>query len=344
MLALRVPKPRAEEARLLLSEKKLLDKHHRIAKLDGFVEIPLLIRPDKKLSSKFAGLGASVVDERQYAWRETFKQPFKDILKTIQLPEEKKRHLPRKWEMLGGVLVLKIDERLDSWLSEISSTYAKVLGAKTVLRDVGGVKGKYREPVTKILLGKETETVHLENGIKYKLDARKIMFSSGNIDERIRMASVCEPGEMVADMFAGIGYFTLPIAVHSKPKKIYSYEINPLAYKYLKMNIKLNWVGKVVRPFLSDCMDAEEGVADRVIMGYVGTTHQYLQKAIRILDSRGIIHYHETCPERLMPARPLGRIKNAVKKENKKVKILNMKRIKSFAPGVEHVVFDVKIY
>jgi tRNA wybutosine-synthesizing protein 2 len=158
------------------------------------------------------------------------------------------------------------------------------------------------------------------------------------------MAIVCEPGEIVADMFAGIGYFTLPMAFHSRPKKVMAYEVNPLAHKYLKINIKLNGVGKVVEPFLSDCLAAEESIADRVVMGYVGTTHQYLQKAIRILDGKGIIHYHETCPEKLLPARPLGRLKNVAKKENKKIKILNMKRIKSFAPGIEHVVFDVKVY
>ena len=43
-------------------------------------------------------------------------------------------------------------------------------------------------------------------------------------------------------MFAGIGYFTIPIAVHSNVKKIYAIEINPVSYNFLCENIKLNKV------------------------------------------------------------------------------------------------------
>jgi tRNA wybutosine-synthesizing protein 2 len=35
-------------------------------------------------------------------------------------------------------------------------------------------------------------------------------------------------------MFAGIGYFTIPIAVHSSPKKVISIELNPVSFGYLR--------------------------------------------------------------------------------------------------------------
>ncbi|MFO7618583.1 MAG: class I SAM-dependent methyltransferase family protein, partial [Thermoplasmata archaeon] len=246
MLAVRVPSKSAEEARALVSEAGILDKHHRILNEEGFTEIPILQRPDDNLLVRFERLGASIIDEKEYAWRETFKDVHRDILAMIDIPEDAKQKLPRRWEQLGHVLVLKIDPELENWIEEIATTYAKVLDVDTVLRDTGGVHGQYREPVMDVLLGDNTETVHLENGIKYCLDAEKIMFSSGNVDERIRMASVCQPGETVVDMFAGIGYFTLPMAVHSEPARIIAHEINPVSHRYLKMNIGLNGVAKIV--------------------------------------------------------------------------------------------------
>jgi tRNA wybutosine-synthesizing protein 2 len=84
-------------------------------------------------------------------------------------------------------------------------------------------------------------------------------------------------------------------------------------------------------------------MADRVIMGYVGTTHEFLPKAVRILREKGIIHYHETCPDRLIPDRLKDRVTQAARDEGKTAEILNIKTIKSYAPGVSHVVVDARV-
>jgi tRNA wybutosine-synthesizing protein 2 len=322
----------------------LLDKHHRIFSADGFTEIPALARPLPDLRIALEDLGAEVIDNREYPWRETFKDLFKDILADVEIPESLKELLPRKWEQLGHVLVLKIDPKLVAWKSEIARAYAQVLEVDTVLRDTGGIKGQYREPVMELLLGHDTETLHVENQVRFCLDAAKLMFSSGNVDERIRMAKAGAPGEVVVDMFAGIGYFSVPMAVHSKPARIISHELNPVAFEYLFKNIELNDVRKVVEPVLGNCLDAEENVADRVVMGYVGTTHEYLPKAMRILRGKGFIHYHETCPERLMLERPLERVRKAAEEAGKKAEILNTRIVKSYSPGVNHVVVNARIY
>ena len=246
MLALRIPSQNAEPARALIQNARILDKHHRIFNENEITEIPILERPDDELTVSLQALGGEIIDQREYVWRETFRDIHREILDAIGVPEELKPKLPKRWEQLGHVLVLKIDDELEDWLEQIAITYAMVLKVDTVLRDTGGVQGQFREPVMELLIGDNTETIHLENGIKYCLDAGKIMFSSGNVDERIRMASVCEPNETVVDMFAGIGYFTLPMAVHSEPARIIAHEINPNSHKYLKMNAQLNGVAKTV--------------------------------------------------------------------------------------------------
>ena len=270
--------------------------------------------------------------------------PFENIVRAIDIPDEKKQYLPRKWELLGDVLLMKIPPELEEMKVTIAEAYAGELCAKTVLRDLG-IQGDLREPNVELLFGTETETTHKENGILFKLDCARLMFSSGNVDERIRMASIAGEGEVVVDMFAGIGFFSLPMAVHSKPKRIYALELNPVAFDYLGQNIQLNQVEGIINPVLGDNRDFEfENIADRVVMGYLEDTHRYFPKALDILkDEGGVIHYHEKCPNEILETRPLERVRQAVETMGHAMELIGMKNVKSYAPGVSHVVLDVKV-
>lgn len=61
-----------------------------------------------------------------------------------------------------------------------------------------------------MLYGESGWVEHRENGILYCFNATKCMFSSGNVSEKLRMASMKCVGETVVDLFTGIGYYTLP--------------------------------------------------------------------------------------------------------------------------------------
>jgi tRNA wybutosine-synthesizing protein 2 len=271
--------------------------------------------------------------------------PFHNISESLIIPPHLKVFLPRKWELLGDVLLMKIPEELKGYKEDIASAYSKELNAKSVLQDLG-IEGDFREPKVEVLLGSETETIHKENGVKFKMDCAKVMFSSGNIDERIRMATISNSNEVVVDMFAGIGFFTIPIAVHSKPKSIFALEMNPTAHHYLSENVLLNDVNDIVRPVMGDNQDFEkEKIADRIIMGYLDNTQTYLKKALDLLRPEGgIIHYHEKCPNELLDTRPLENMRKEIEGTGRQLELLNIKNIKSYAPGVSHIVLDVKVY
>lgn len=191
------------------------------------------------------------------------------------------------------------------------------------------------------MYGEDTETINKENGCLFKLDLKKVMWSKGNNNERIRIAKLVEDNETIIDMFAGIGYFSIPIGVHSNAKQVYSIEINPNSFHYLKENIKLNKINNII-PLLGDCMDiTPEYSADRIIMGYVKTTHHYLKTAIDSLNKGGVIHYHETVPEKLMDTRPINRIKEVA--GDRSVEFLKLNKVKKYSPGVFHVVCDARI-
>jgi len=275
-------------------------------------------------------------------------KPVKQIRKNLKnkIPLEYIRFLPSKWEINGEVLIIKLDKRFEGYKTVIAETYSNVLNCKTVLNDVGGIAGEFREPNVEVLYGtSETETIHIENGIRFKLDPKKVMFSSGNMSERINMSKISCENEVIIDFFAGIGYFTLPIAVYCKPKKIYACEKNPNAFNYLKENIVLNHVTEIVEPLKGDNKEvAPEDIADRIIMGYIGGTEAFIEKAIKCLrNNEGIIHFHEKYPEKTPTSGVVKKLKKKAKMFNRKINILDIRNIKSYAPGISHFVFDCEI-
>jgi len=241
-----------------------------------------------------------------------------------------------KYKKIGDILILDNNHPDDDY-EELSRMH----NVKTIMK-INHIQGTRREPVYNVLYGGETETINKENGCLFKLDLAKVMWSKGNNNERLRIARLVEDGETVLDMFAGIGYFSIPIGVHANAREVISIEINPNSYHFLCENIMLNKLDNIT-PVLGDCkVETPKYKADRIIMGYVKTTHHYLNVAIGSLNEGGVLHYHETVPEKLMNTRPIERIINEA--DGREVELLKVNKIKKYAPGVEHVVIDARIY
>jgi len=276
------------------------------------------------------------------------KTPFDKIKESLskQIPKDLVGKIPDKWEKTGEVLTIKLPTDLKNYEKKIGEVYAMILNCKTVLNDIGGISGVYREPNVAIIYGStNTETIHKENGIKYKLDPQRIMFSSGNMDERLRMANISNTGETVVDLFAGIGYFTIPMAVYSKPKKIFACEINPVSYDYLCANTILNNVTSVVEPLKGDNRKiSPKNIADRVLLGYFGNTRDFIPTALDCLKNHtGIIHYHDKFLEDVVPDDPLKIVKKIAEKYDRSAQLLKYKHVKTYAPGISHFVLDIQI-
>lgn len=236
-----------------------------------------------------------------------------------------------RFQIIGDIILIKDAKHKDS-AEELLSLHPR---CRSVVF-YKGIRGQFRRPDVELIAGETTETVHKENGCLFKLDIAETMFSPGNLAERTRMSKVGS-GEVVVDMFAGVGYFSIPIAVHSKPKRVISIEKNEVAYDYLRGNIKLNRAG-AIEPILGDCAEkTPEGIADRVIMGYLDA-YPYLEYGMRALKKGGLLHYHEAVPEAV-----LGRPVERLKKVAPDAEILAFRKIKKYAPGVWHTVTDVRI-
>lgn len=336
--AIIVAKEKVESVRCYLSDAGLLDRNRKIKKstryIGKYLEIPVVDNVD----------GYEVIEQDEPVYYEPVIKSLKERLRG-QIPENECQHLPTGWQVVGDIIIVRISTELDHRKTLIAGTLLEMYPKCKSVVDDFGIEGQFRMPKRKLLIGEETETIHKENQCYFKLDVTDIMYSKGNLNERRRMSTFGKD-EIVVDMFSGIGYFSIPMAVHSKPLKLISIEINPLSFKYLQENIKLNHVDDIVIPVNGDCsICTPENTADRVLMGYVRTTHQYLKYGIQALkESGGILHYHETVPENRLYERPVTRIKKTASKFGKEVNIHSCRTIKKYSPGVCHVVIDAYIF
>jgi len=282
-----------------------------------------------------------------------FKENLAEKLKE-KLDNKELELLPAGFQNLGEIIILNLKSELTKHKKiigeKVLELYPKV---KAVYNKQGEISGEFREPELVFIAGdkKKKEAEVLENGIKYKFDVTKLMFAKGNLNERVRIAREVKPGEIIVDMFAGIGYFSLGIGKLSLAKKIYSIEKNPNAFKYLNENIKINHIGNI-ESFNDDnrkIIDSlvEKGIkADRIVMGYLPPPKDFLAYALKISKKGTIIHYED-----LLIDEKLGeeekRVMNFVKEEASrfgfKVKLIKLVRVKNYKPRVGHYVLDLLI-
>ncbi|MFQ5888211.1 MAG: class I SAM-dependent methyltransferase family protein [Candidatus Hydrothermarchaeales archaeon] len=246
------------------------------------------------------------------------------------------------WELLGDIVILELPGELEDKKFLIGEKVLELHPkAQSVMNRVE-IKGVYREPKVELIAGTKTETLHKENGCIFRVDPARVMFSFGNLEERMRMASISNEKEIVVDMFSGVGQFSIPVAKHSKPKAVYSVEKNPSAFDFLKENVRLNNL-KNMTPILGDCREVTpKNLADRVIMGYLFETHKYLPSAIDALKDGGMIHYHTTS-HREDIEREEKTVEGIVQKKGRKVVSMENRVVKSYAPKIYHFVIDIGI-
>ncbi|MBX0295479.1 class I SAM-dependent methyltransferase [Haloarcula nitratireducens] len=251
---------------------------------------------------------------------------------------------PSSWAVVGSVVLVKPGDSPRP--EEVGEALLDLHGEADTVLARGGIDGAHREPDVTFLAGEgDTETVHTEHGTKYALDLAEVMFSPGNEAERVRMGEVVEDGESVLDMFAGIGYFTLPMA--RAGASVTAVERNPTAFRYLVENAMLNGVSERVTPYRADCRDVireglAEGEVDRVVMGYY-EAHEYLDSALSALSPGGVVHMHEATPEDLVFERPISRLEAAAADADRATEVLDTRRVKGYSEGVAHVVADARV-
>ncbi len=254
--------------------------------------------------------------------------------------------MPDGYQRLGRVLLLRLPESLRPYGPTIGSAWKEELGVATVLAVSGPVAGEYREPQVERLAGTDTETEVVEHGVRWRFDAARLMFAAGNRTERQRAGRLARPGESVVDLFAGIGYFTIP-AARAGAARVVAVEKNPVAVHYLRENVRRNGVADrvEVRPGDNREVPLARGEADRVFLGYLPSAIPWVTRALDLLrPSGGWIHVHLVVDARGALRHAADTVEAAVRAGGGVLLAPPQAReVKPYGPGRTHAVVDARV-
>jgi len=270
-----------------------------------------------------------------------FKTQLTTKLLESNLSGEEINLLPASYQKLGEVCLIHLNKKLEGHAALIGKTILDLFPYFAAVCVQKGITEQERKPNVEVISGKmPKEVIITENNCKLKLNPKEIMYSHGNHAEKKRITSLVKENEVVVDMFAGIGYFSIPIAKTHPHAKIISIEINPKAFKYLKENVRINYLSNVF-PILGDCekiilKNTNFPKANRILMGLIPSCKKYIPAAMRIAQRGTVLHYHGLARE----CKEAELFKDF---SDYKVKLLQVKVIKSYKPHVNHACLDVLV-
>ena len=315
----KVSKKEAEEMRRKLIEKNLLLKGYRVERDEKFVYFPVKEEVE----------GYKIVYREM---RKIERKSYEDILKEKGIDLES-----ISIDFIGDIAIVRLNN--ESIAKEVADAIMKTnRHIKTVCID-RGVKEDYRIRDVEIIAGeKRTETMHIEYGLKIKLDVAKVYFSPRLSMERMRVAKQVKENEIVIDMFAGVAPFSLLIAKVAKPKKIYAIDINPVAVKYAIENVKLNKMENIIEVIEGDAKDVLPNLpdADHVITNLPHKSFNFLPLA---LEKGRILHYYEIMER--------GKIEERIEKIKRKaeekynVEVKNVRIVGSYSPSKQKIGMEI---
>jgi len=241
---------------------------------------------------------------------------------------ERQRYSGRGFHMVGDIAVVRGNRPVPSEVREI----AEFRRPRGILW-IASISDVTRTPETELLWGEAGEVEHRENGYRFLLDPRRVMFSQGNRPEKERMARLIrESGrpERVADLFAGIGYFTIPMA--GAGARVHAMEINPVAFGYVVENIRRNRFGDRIEASAGDCRQLLAGTYDRIVMGHFDSP-AFLPAVLPHAGPESVMHVHS-----------IGSAEEAIRRAADEAGFsasVQVHKVKKYRPHAWHVVQDV---
>ena len=223
----------------------------------------------------------------------------------------------------------------------------QVKSARSVFYQSSSVEGEFRTRDLEILAGDDkTETEYKESGCRFVVDVRKAFFSPRLSSERMRIAELVNDGEVIVNMFGGIGMFSI-IAAKKKKCTVYNIDINPDASNFCQKNIAINKLAGNVISIHGDASDVIENQlenkSNRTLMLLPEKSDEFLSSAILASKNSGVIHYYSHIhADKKLDAAKLSE-QHYLEVTPVKSAILGSKIVRPVGPRFYQTVVDAKI-
>lgn len=326
-----VPRERGEEIRRILDERGLLLKHLRIAHDGTHLLLPTLRRVDFGFPAREAEFDVGYVPIRSY----------KDV---VEVPPSLRRSLPSSFDVVGDVAVIKIPEELRPYREAIGRAILRWNPKIRTAVEDHGVKGEHRVRKIEILAGEaRTTTIHVEHGLRYRVDLARAYFSPRLATERARVANLVREDEVVADPFAGVGPYAILIARRRKPRRVHASDANAAAVDLLRLNVAANRADRVgVRHGDARTILPQIRPVDRVILDLPHSAIEFLPNALAALQSGGTVHLYRIL-KRAEEEETMQVIKAIAHEAGFRITNLGSHPVRAYSPTQHHIAFDVTV-
>jgi tRNA (guanine37-N1)-methyltransferase len=318
-LCVRVPKKDGEKVRQKLIELGSIDKDLKIKSENRDILIPV--------SMPVEGYRIEKAD-------------FEALIK--EKPPAEILGFSPAYEQIGDIVII---DRYESEAKRVADVLLRQNKIRTVLQAETSISGEYRTRGLSILAGeRKTETIYTENGCKYMIDLAKVYFTPRLATERLRVASQVHEGDLVVDMFAGVGPFSILIAKRFPRTRVIAIDKNPDAIRYLGENVKLNKV-KNIEIREGDAREEIRGLkgADHVIMNLPHSGLEFLDAAMGILKKGGIIHFYAIAHEDDLFDGLLKKIGEIAHGMNLRITQVNKRVVRPYAPYQYNICIEFQV-
>ena len=253
------------------------------------------------------------------------------------------------FDIVGDIAIVEIPEDVDE--KKIARKIKKVhKRIKTVLKKASNRYGAFRLRKLKLIGGiNKSVTIHKEFGCLYKLNVRKVYFSPREGTERSRIVDKINKYGLYGltlVFFAGIGPYAIMIGKKCNVKKVVGIEINPIAVKYFKENIKLNKLDNV-EAILGDVAKESKkfyGKASYVVMPLPESGYKYLPQTIHSLKKGGICFFYGISDENDLFDKWVVKIKKVAKNLGRRIKILDKRKVLPYGVRKWKVRIEFKVF
>ena len=315
-----VSKKDGEKIRRELTNLGIINKDLKIKQIDEMLIIPVI--------SPVCGFGVIGKDDFEIIEKEETAQQILGFYPSI--------------EQIGDIVII---DRHEPDALKVAEALIRQTKIKTVLLAQTPVSGEYRTREVSVLAGQErTDTLYKENGCRYHIDLSNVYFTPRLSTERVRIRDQIKDGDVVVDMFAGVGPFSILIAKTFPKTHVIAIDKNPFAIKYLKENVVLNKV-KNLEIREGDARDLSKDImnADHIIMNLPHNGIDFMEDALRIVKKGGIIHFYSISHEDDLYDGLLSRINMIAQRSHLLVTPLDKRIVRPYAPYQYNICIDLRI-